>query len=91
MTVLFLLAGLPVHMILGPVHIPVSYTHLDVYKRQVLGLPYESYIANRDVVLSGFKIAKEFLLRDQCVFRQRDLPYTTPVSYTHLDVYKRQV
>lgn len=46
-------------------------------KKDVLGLPYESYIANRDGVLSGFKIAKEFLLRDQCVFRQRDLPYTT--------------
>ena len=43
----------------------------------MLGLPYESYIANRDAVLVGFKIAKEFLLRDQCVFRQRDLPYTT--------------
>ena len=28
-------------------------------------------------MLVGFKIAKEFLLRDQCVFRQRDLPYTT--------------
>ena len=46
-------------------------------KKDVLGLPYESYIANRDAVLVGFKIAKEFLLRDQCVFRQRDLPYTT--------------
>lgn len=46
-------------------------------KKDVLGLPYESYIANRDAVLSGFKIAKEILLRDQCVFRQRDLPYTT--------------
>ena len=45
-------------------------------KKDVLGLPYESYIANRDAVLIGFKIAKEFLLRDQCVFRQRDLPYT---------------
>lgn len=43
-------------------------------KKDVLGLSYESYIANRDAVLSGFKIAKEFLLRDQCVFRQRDLP-----------------
>ena len=32
---------------------------------------------DRDAVLVGFKIAKEFLLRDQCVFRQRDLPYTT--------------
>lgn len=46
-------------------------------KKDVLNLPYESYIANRDSVLTGFRIAKEFLLRDQCVFRQRDLPYTT--------------
>ena len=46
-------------------------------KKDVLNLPYESYIANRDTVLTGFRIAKEFLLRDQCVFRQRDLPYTT--------------
>ena len=46
-------------------------------KKDVLGLPYEAYIANRDAVLTGFKLAKEFLLRDQYVFRQRDLPYTT--------------
>lgn len=46
-------------------------------KKDVLNLPYESYIANRNAVLTGFRIAKEFLLRDQCVFRQRDLPYTT--------------
>lgn len=46
-------------------------------KKDVLNLPYESYIANRDAVLLGFKLAKEFLLRDQYVFRRRDLPYTT--------------
>ena len=46
-------------------------------KKDVLALSYESYIANRDAVLLGFRLAKEFLLRDQYVFRQRDLPYTT--------------
>lgn len=46
-------------------------------KKDVLALSFESYIANRDAVLMGFRLAKEFLLRDQYVFRQRDLPYTT--------------
>lgn len=46
-------------------------------KKDVLALPYEDYIANKDKVLEGFKIAKEFLLKYQYVFRQRDLPYTT--------------
>mgnify|MGYP004669539095 FL=1 len=46
-------------------------------KKDVLALPFESYIANRQTVLNGFKIAREFLLKYQYVFRQRDLPYTT--------------
>ena len=46
-------------------------------KKDVLNLPYESYIANRDVVLDGYRIARNFLLQYQFVFRQRDLPYTT--------------
>lgn len=46
-------------------------------KKDVLNLPYEAYIANRDQVLTGYKIAREFLLKYQYVFRQRDLPYTT--------------
>lgn len=46
-------------------------------KKDVLGLPYEDYIANRDTVLQGFRIAREFLLKYQYVFRQRDLPYPT--------------
>ena len=46
-------------------------------KKDVLALPFESYIVNRQTVLNGFKIAREFLLKYQYVFRQRDLPYTT--------------
>lgn len=46
-------------------------------KKDVLNLSYESYIANREQVLLGFRLAREFLLKYQYVFRQRDLPYTT--------------
>lgn len=46
-------------------------------KKDVLNLTYESYIANRDQVLAGYRIARDFLLKYQYVFRQRDLPYTT--------------
>lgn len=46
-------------------------------KKDVLNLSYESYIANRDQVLTGYRIARDFLLKYQYVFRQRDLPYTT--------------
>lgn len=46
-------------------------------KRDVLGLPYEDYDSNKEIVLQGFKIAREFLLKYQYVFRQRDLPYPT--------------
>ena len=46
-------------------------------KKDVLNLSYESYIENRDQVLLGYRIARDFLLKYQYVFRQRDLPYTT--------------
>ncbi len=46
-------------------------------KRDVLGLPYEDYELNKTAVLQGYRIAREFLLKYQYVFRQRDLPYTT--------------
>ena len=46
-------------------------------KRDVLGLPFEDYDANKTAVLQGYKIAREFLLKYQYVFRQRDLPYPT--------------
>lgn len=46
-------------------------------KRDVLNLKFESYLQNRDQVLAGFQMAREFLLKYQYVFRMRDLPYAT--------------
>ena len=46
-------------------------------KRDVLDLKFEDYQANKDAVLQGYKLAKEFLLKYQYVFRKRDLPYST--------------
>ena len=46
-------------------------------KKDVLALEYDDYVVNRDKVILGFQLAREFLLKYQCVFRKRDLPYTT--------------
>lgn len=46
-------------------------------KKDVLNLRYDAYCSNRDQVLLGFRLAREFLLTYQYVFRMRDLPYTT--------------
>ena len=67
---------------------PVSYTHLDVYKRQEVDR------------MDGAQFAK--MLSDKHLFElnRMEYKYSTvsvkefaelPVSYTHLDVYKRQV
>ena len=53
----------------------VSYTHLDVYKRQTL---YRAIYANTNIKSCG---AGDWA----------DEPCKRTVSYTHLDVYKRQV
>ena len=55
---------------------PVSYTHLDVYKRQPLD---EQAAEDCRKVLSAF-------FEEMTEWEQ----YMEPVSYTHLDVYKRQ-
>ena len=62
--------------------LPVSYTHLDVYKRQI---PFckELYIERDDFMIEPPK--KYFRLFPGNEVR------LMPVSYTHLDVYKRQV
>ena len=46
-------------------------------KKDVLSLNYYSYCENKDKVIEGFKIAKDFLLKYQYIFRDKDLPYTT--------------
>ena len=62
----------------------VSYTHLDVYKRQVLY--YEdivTYSDNRSELI-------EVIARPVPCFENGER-LVMPVSYTHLDVYKRQL
>ena len=56
---------------------PVSYTHLDVYKRQGLCLIFKN----------GKK--RRFYMRKWP--KKYFLDALAPVSYTHLDVYKRQL
>ena len=62
----------------------VSYTHLDVYKRQV------QHISVEEAYAQGYELryGKDgFML---LVPAPQDL-VTGAVSYTHLDVYKRQI
>ena len=76
---------------------PVSYTHLDVYKRQVQYLTGFLYAPLREEFshLSFDKPREKSILlstggTDPYNMAGRILAYGTPVSYTHLDVYKRQ-
>ena len=55
---------------------PVSYTHLDVYKRQI-----QKYFMDFHHIIRQF-IDKFSTVTCMCSYY--------PVSYTHLDVYKRQ-
>ena len=59
---------------------PVSYTHLDVYKRQEM-----------DKALLEFLIRKLNLTKKDSIIPGGKIHNFRPVSYTHLDVYKRQV
>ena len=65
--------------------LPVSYTHLDVYKRQLLD---SSLVGGTTVGTGKNELPKVF----ESVSEDKDGVITvTPVSYTHLDVYKRQM
>ena len=92
--------------------IPVSYTHLDVYKRQIHVVEYlfkgrfnrmlqetASEINlwncgyNGPLYKDGETIEEVFGISDRQIInriRECDGGEDTPVSYTHLDVYKRQ-
>lgn len=48
-------------------------------KKDVLNLSFEAYCNNRNQVLLGFQLARDFLLNYQYVFRMRDLPYATQI------------
>ena len=69
----------------------VSYTHLDVYKRQGVGRALHR-LADALVGVKLFTMTADnpragYVRR---VYSSDEAAYPTPVSYTHLDVYKRQ-
>ena len=67
----------------------VSYTHLDVYKRQLLYSPAGSIRASCGASFSvSRKTSRPRMFRH--FVPTRGLHPLAPVSYTHLDVYKRQ-
>ena len=76
---------------------PVSYTHLDVYKRQVLGFPSGDF---REQEFTDEKQIQEFctltygvkfpMFEKVHVSGKDATDLYKAVSYTHLDVYKRQ-
>ena len=74
--------------------VPVSYTHLDVYKRQVqqrVKLPPPGgflRVAVRKEKLIYRNMIPRYKVIEHLQTRRLSL---VPVSYTHLDVYKRQV
>ena len=69
---------------------PVSYTHLDVYKRQ----GYLKRSSDRDHVWNRTRYIPSLLFRGlrhlSAPTRDRTSNRPGSVSYTHLDVYKRQ-
>ena len=72
---------------------PVSYTHLDVYKRQLLdgaSAEFDQELVDQGK-LSPVCFGSALTNFGVETFLKHFLKMTsTPVSYTHLDVYKRQ-
>ena len=67
--------------------LPVSYTHLDVYKRQE-----RNESAAICLLFCKWRFAIDCILEDKLQHCQnaKYKDSIKPVSYTHLDVYKRQ-
>ena len=79
---------LPESMAKMSIMTPVSYTHLDVYKRQLAGYAVQ---LTKDEGLGTMLARGAGFVRRRCFGKKaRYLPAKKAVSYTHLDVYKRQ-
>ena len=68
--------------------VPVSYTHLDVYKRQQLDGAIGTVVVGDHQPLRRNEAGRASAQRDHGAHRVTG--QVGPVSYTHLDVYKRQ-
>ena len=66
---------------------PVSYTHLDVYKRQV----FENQNNLMSETFRNVRTNLQFMLGNGKKVILVTSTVSGAVSYTHLDVYKRQV
>ena len=64
--------------------VAVSYTHLDVYKRQEKRVCFD-YMSTLFLISFVNNVVTLFLF-----YRFTGCYFEIPVSYTHLDVYKRQ-
>ena len=84
--------------------VAVSYTHLDVYKRQKLDELKESNKKQTESLENKLELQSENFRQDtikitesleelkidNIEIKQSIIDSNAPVSYTHLDVYKRQ-
>ena len=83
---------------------PVSYTHLDVYKRQRRLCLQATHRFRRKLASSASRLVRPWSTsctsapttcpaasRPPRLPEAQESTWTTPVSYTHLDVYKRQL
>ena len=77
--------------------IPVSYTHLDVYKRQTYVIPLlffkrvsDTYDEETQLAIEEYGDDVHQLVLNRLGKSFRNSAFLEPVSYTHLDVYKRQ-
>ena len=72
----------------------VSYTHLDVYKRQLMTFSENKEDVNETRFMiynpDASETEKKNYIKNQIV-KFKNLQRKMSVSYTHLDVYKRQV
>ena len=68
----------------------VSYTHLDVYKRQDISwIDTTGRISSTNEIIRKDSYYDNPCMKDLCECKE-NIVYTGSVSYTHLDVYKRQ-
>ena len=66
--------------------VSVSYTHLDVYKRQII-----NYVAKERLDQLSETGAHQGVIAQVAAYEYASVEDILAVSYTHLDVYKRQV
>ena len=63
---------------------PVSYTHLDVYKRQGRTIKVRGRTAANIESAFGVGVLRRYIILPDKTYTDAELHYILPVSYTHL-------